>query len=74
MPARCRRAHYGGIVVCHCAWPDKAPRRHPGWNVRTVAGWKTKREAQDIARRLNEALPRDVVRLTVPSFSRIVEV
>jgi hypothetical protein len=43
-----------GAYVKLCAWQDRPKRKYPGYNVRTVAGWPTKREAQAVADSMNQ--------------------
>lgn len=45
-----------GAYVMLCARPDLKPRSHPHYNVQIRRGWKTKREATEIAEFLNSAL------------------
>ncbi len=66
---------YGGGVIMHCAWPDKPARYWPGWNVRRNAGWRTKREAQAVADRLNAIARRDgAVMLPPCALRRVLDI
>ena len=48
-----RNQDYGDSLITVCAQPDVAFRRHSHYNCRVRRGWKTKREAQSIADKLN---------------------
>ena len=42
-----------GCYVMECARPDKPRRKMPNWNGEVYVGFRTKREAQEVADRLN---------------------
>lgn len=46
-----------GAYVMLCARPAVPPRKHPHYNAPVRRGWRTKREAQAVADRLNQEAP-----------------
>lgn len=44
----------GKGVMARVAHPDVPARKHPSYNIKVQRGFKTKREANDVAKLLNE--------------------
>lgn len=52
-----RNPEYGDTLIKMVAWIDEPKKRYRGRNCKTVRGWRTKREAQSIADKMNNPQP-----------------